>query len=349
MSETSDIKVSIIIPCYKVEKYLPKCLDSLLNQTFDDYELICINDGSPDSCIDILRQYEANYPERIVIIDKQNEGTWRGRKDGIRIARGEYIGFLDSDDYVEEDFLHNLYSAAIAEDADIAVCGFVREDLLTGNILSEEYVEERHSFSIEEDPGRLLELNGAPWNKIFKSAYLKEMADLTTPPPILDDMMFHMLAYIKMRDVVVFVPKPLVHYMVRGDSLINTVKVDKVESTQRAFLEVADQYHQTQNERLILLLDAMAFLHFGVSLMFRLLNDRECDVKAVLANNTQFLDEYFPTWRNSPYLSRAYVFSHGTAFKKLKIARSFYKRGLMAPFLSMYSWLINTTGIDIKW
>ena len=104
MDESKAIKLSIIVPCYKVEAYLPKCLDSLVNQTLSDIEVICINDGSPDCCIDILREYEANYPGKVIVIDKQNEGVWKGRWDGIAIARGEYIGFLDSDDYAVPTF-----------------------------------------------------------------------------------------------------------------------------------------------------------------------------------------------------------------------------------------------------
>lgn len=74
-------KVSIIVPVYKVEKYLKRCLESLINQTLNDIEIVCINDGSPDNSINILREYEEKYPEKIVIIDKKNEGVWRGRID----------------------------------------------------------------------------------------------------------------------------------------------------------------------------------------------------------------------------------------------------------------------------
>ena len=110
----SSIKLSVIVPCYKVEKYLPACLDSLINQTLDDIEIICINDGSPDGCIDILRSYEAANPGKVVVIDKKNEGVWRGRFDGIRIARGEYIGFVDSDDTVAPNFAEILYRVALS-------------------------------------------------------------------------------------------------------------------------------------------------------------------------------------------------------------------------------------------
>ena len=89
-------KLSIIVPCYKVEKYLPRCLDTLVNQTLEDIEAICINDGSPDNCLKILKKYQKKYGDKIVIIDKQNEGVWKGRHDGIKIAKGEYIGDYDN-------------------------------------------------------------------------------------------------------------------------------------------------------------------------------------------------------------------------------------------------------------
>ena len=142
----SQKSASIIIPCYNVETYLPRCLDSLVDQTLDDLEIICINDGSPDNCLAILRDYEQRYPDTIVVIDKENEGVWRGRLDAIAIARGEYIGFVDSDDYVEPDFAEKLYTAAKENDADISVCGFRRVDVDTGKTLSTEMTEERAPF-----------------------------------------------------------------------------------------------------------------------------------------------------------------------------------------------------------
>ena len=107
-------KLSIIVPCYKVEAYLPRCLDSLMNQTLEDIEVICINDGSPDNCINILKDYQKKYGKKLVIIDKKNEGVWRGRKDGVKKAHGEFIGFVDSDDYVALDYAGKLYNGKYA-------------------------------------------------------------------------------------------------------------------------------------------------------------------------------------------------------------------------------------------
>ena len=159
MSKATDIKLSVIIPVYKVEQYLEKCLDSLVNQSLKEIELICINDGSPDNSSQILQRYHQQYGDKIVIIDKPNEGVWRGRMDGIKKAKGQYIGFLDSDDYVKPGYAKKLYQSAKETEADIVVCGFSRIDLETNKVYSNEMCKKRRDIIIGENtddlcPGR---------------------------------------------------------------------------------------------------------------------------------------------------------------------------------------------------
>ncbi|WP_455139260.1 glycosyltransferase family 2 protein [Thermophilibacter sp.] len=348
MGASSQIALSIIVPCYKVEQYLPKCLDSLVGQTLDNIEVICINDGSPDHCIDILRDYEKRFPGKVVVIDKRNEGVWKGRWDGIAVARGEYIGFLDSDDYATPDFAESLYRAAKETDADIAVCGFDRIDLESGKVLSREMTTHRDDFIIDNDPGRLVELNGAPWNKCFRASILKGMRNLSQPPTVLDDLAFHLLAYCDMHGKVTFVPKSLVRYMVRAGSIINTVRKDQVDSIFNAFIEIRGHYERSR-PGLLDALDAIAFLHLGVSLVFRLSCDRNVDIKHEIANMTAFLDAHFPTWRRTPYLRASYVVSRGGAFLKLFVVQKVYRAHLMPAFLAAYRFMINRLHVDIKW
>lgn len=342
-------KVSIIVPCYKAEQFLPRCLDSLMHQTLDGIEAICINDGSPDRCIDILRDYEARYPGKVVVIDKQNEGAWRGRFDGIKIAHGEYIGFVDSDDYVEPTFAEKLYAAAKAAEADVSVCGFHRVDLDTGAITSTELTDPRAPFVIREDPGRLLELNTAMWNKFFRASTLKSMHDLRTPPPAFEDLDFHLLAFLQNPGKVVYTPEPLVNYITHGGSLITNVREGQVSSIRNALLEVRGFYEdEAPNPEMLQALDALAFEHLGVSLMFRLSYDPDCDLKQAIADNTAFLDEHFPTWRTSPYFARAYAKGKPKSLNNVRIAHGFYTAGLMVPFLRAYR-LVVDHGRDLKW
>lgn len=344
----SSKKASIIVPCYKVEKYLPRCLDSLVSQTLKDIEVICINDGSPDHSIDILNDYKARFPETIVVIDKQNEGVWRGRFDAIAIARGEYIGFVDSDDYVEPDFAEKLYNTAKNNNADISVCGFHRVDVNTGKILNIEMTDKRQPFNVEEDPQRLLELNGAPWNKFFRTSIMKNLHNFEEPPRIFDDMMMHLLAYPMVKRVA-FTPHALVNYIIRGDSIMTTIDKSKIDSTYKAMLEVKQVYQEIATQRLREFLDAAAFLHLGVSLMFRISYDKSANLKQELKNNRQFLDDNFPTWNSEKIISITNAKKDSGVLRKAYLARMIYRSAFIRPALSIYRFMIHKLNCDIKW
>lgn len=336
-------KISLIVPCYNVEKYLPRCLDSLVSQTLQEIEVICINDGSPDRCIDILQNYKKDYPGKIVVIDKKNEGVWRGRQDAIALAKGEYIGFVDSDDYVAPDMCESLYRCALDSGADVAVSGFYRVDADSGKVLNEELTDSREAFSVKSDPVQLLQLNGAPWNKIFKTHLLKNMYDFKNPPKIFDDMMMHLLVY-PFVDKVAFVPKPLVYYGIRNDSIMTTISKEKVDSTYRCMREVKTAYRSLgASPNLIEFLDLSAGLHLGVSLMFRLAYDESANLRDVISENDRYLDQYFSTWRTAD------IPSNSKAMRKIKFARAVRCSGQFLLALKVYRAMVDKLGIDIKW
>lgn len=114
-------KISIIVPVYNVEKYIHKCIDSILNQTFKDFELILVDDGSTDNCGQICDEY-AKKDSRVIVIHKENGGQATARNIALDIAKGEYIGFVDSDDYIEFDMYEFLYNLCIDNNCDIANC-----------------------------------------------------------------------------------------------------------------------------------------------------------------------------------------------------------------------------------
>ncbi|GAE35933.1 glycosyltransferase family 2 protein [Halalkalibacter akibai] len=151
-------KISIIVPVYNVELFLHKCIISILSQTFKDFELILINDGSTDKSGEICDVYSQK-DSRIKVIHKKNEGQSSARNKGLEIARGDYIGFVDSDDWIEQDMYKTLYESSIKANADIAVIGF-REVNEKGNVLSE-YLPQNLLL------GEILK-KAYPWNKIFK-------------------------------------------------------------------------------------------------------------------------------------------------------------------------------------
>lgn len=140
-------KVSIIIPIYKVEPYLETCIESVINQTYPKIEIILVNDGSPDKCGDLCDAF-ALKDHRIVIIHKQNEGVAKARIDGFKRSTGEYVTFIDADDYVEDNYIEKLIEPVIKYQADMVVCqNFVKEgDHLTPCIRSVNGLFDEHQI-----------------------------------------------------------------------------------------------------------------------------------------------------------------------------------------------------------
>lgn len=121
-----DEKISIIVPVYNVEKYIPTCLDSIINQTHKNLEIICVNDGSTDNSLIILRRY-AEADNRVNVINKENEGVSKARNVALEKATGEYILFVDGDDWIELDTVESALQSALQNDADIVMWSYIRE------------------------------------------------------------------------------------------------------------------------------------------------------------------------------------------------------------------------------
>lgn len=343
-------KVSIIVPVYKVEKYLRRSMDSLVNQTLDGVEIICINDGSPDNCLEILKEYKEKYNNKnIVIIDKKNEGVWKGRFDGIKAATGEYIGFTDSDDYITLDYAEKLYNAAKKNNSDISVSGFYRVDTDTEHVYSTEMTGyEGKLIDMDKNPEDILSINTALWNKLYKAEILKNMKNLENPPRILDDMMFLLLVYLNTKTIT-FINDPLYYYMVRQDSIMAQIKKEQIESTEKAMVDVKNLYkNDEQGKKLLEVIDTMAFLHFGISLMFRMSSDKE-NFKNVLKDNREYLNKEFPLWRKSKFLNITYSLSHKGANLKVAFVKKLYVMHLYRAFLAVYKFILKVFKIDIKW
>jgi glycosyltransferase involved in cell wall biosynthesis len=160
-------EISIIVPVYGVEKYLDKCVKSILNQTFKDFELILVDDGSPDNCGAMCDAY-AEIDDRIVVVHKENGGLSAARNAGIEIARGRYLGFVDSDDYIETDMYELLYTNLKKEAADLSIVGLF--DLYAGK----EPEIKKHEYIVTDMlgaakiilEGKLVSVNA--YNKLYK-------------------------------------------------------------------------------------------------------------------------------------------------------------------------------------
>jgi glycosyltransferase involved in cell wall biosynthesis len=176
------IKLSIIIPVYNTAVYLPTCLDSVLKQTLTEIEIICVNDGSTDSSLEILRQY-ADGDRRIKIIDtKKNEGDGATRSKGLREAKGEYVGFIDSDDWIDPNMYQIMYEAAHRDDADIVICAIeqyaadaqTRLPRLCSYSKAIPTCLDDTVFTWRDIQDYIFNVLPVCWNKIYKRQFLKD-------------------------------------------------------------------------------------------------------------------------------------------------------------------------------
>ena len=154
-------KVSVIIPVYNVEKYLRRCLNSVLAQTYDDYEIICVNDKSPDNSDRILAQYVRKFPDKIrVYTNEENLGLGRTREKGLRHAQGEYVMFIDSDDYIRSDYIEAYVNAMEKDSYDMVIGGYIRD------------VEGRKKAHHVSDSIWSVITYPVAWAKIFRKAFI---------------------------------------------------------------------------------------------------------------------------------------------------------------------------------
>ena len=206
-------KISVIIPVYNVEKYLRDCLDSVVNQTIKDIEIICINDGSTDNSLDILKEY-ASKDERFVIINQQNSGPSVSRNKGVDLSKGDYIAFVDSDDYlINSDYFEKLYDACERNNADIAVASIIR-----GNEKKSKYILKIEKEEVETDYVKKLNLCALPdlnhvWNKLYKRKSLLDSGVEFPEGMIYEDVcvthkyLYYMPKLVSVPDVVYFYRK----------------------------------------------------------------------------------------------------------------------------------------------
>ena len=217
-------KISILVPIYNVEKYLPQCLDSLVNQTLKDIEIICINDGSTDSSLEIIQEY-INKDNRIKVISKQNSGYGDSMNQGLKLASGDYIGILESDDFTEPEMYEDLYNLADKNDADVAISDFYlywTKNNKTKKVNSTSKYPDKKVTNIKETPF-LLRNKTTTWAAIYKRSLIQgnNICYLTTPGASYQDTSFR-IKTISCADKIICTHKAYVHY--RQDNANSSVK-----------------------------------------------------------------------------------------------------------------------------
>ena len=286
--------LSVIVPVYNVEKYLPRCLDSLVNQTLKNMEIIVINDGTKDNSQQIIDDYASRYPQ-IRPFKKPNGGIAETRNFGLAQVQGEYFGFLDSDDFTELDMFEKMVAAAEKENADVVVSNF---NWVYGE---QKRLEKEGPYA----PGKemMIHLFATLWNKIYRTDFVRETGlQFPTGYRYEDACFLYCLApHVKK---LAFVDEAFVSYIQLGNSITHTNN-HEVKDMIHVFEIITDyfkvqgwdqEYH-----------DELEYLHIKFFLGNSFLRstkiaDRQ-DRKTTIQMGWERLNQSFPQWKKNPYLT----------------------------------------------
>lgn len=293
------IKVSVIVPVYNTEKYLNRCLDSLVNQSLKEIEILVINDCSTDNSKIILDKYEKEYKNIKVIHNKTNKGIGYNRNLGIKEAKGEFISFIDSDDWVDKTMFEKMYNKALNDKLDLVICNYfrklMREDELI-DIDSDFNIKFFENTNLKKSPNLLIDINTAPWNKLYK----KELIENIKFPEDLkyEDAVFVMECLSKAKKIGMIEDK-LNYYLVRNKSE-TTVMNEKVFDILKITKIIENNFKKTKYYN-----DIKDYAEaYIITNLFRYTLQQKYQKDNLLKNKFidevfNYLNDSFPNWRKN--------------------------------------------------
>lgn len=284
-------KLSLVIPVYNVEAYLRECLDSVLSQKNVEMEVILVNDGSTDGSKLILEEYVSRYPELFILVDKQNGGLGDARNCGAALAKGEYLAFLDSDDFYEPDALSKLIEIADEKQADLVVFDYYQyfsdHQKQFHSVLPKAFENMTHKTYLFADP--------CAWNKLIRrSCY--EANQTMFPERIWYEDLATTPAYVKVCKQIVYYREPLVNYRQRGDSITSLDKFSRrtleiIPAIQRTI----DAFQNSEYEKEIEYLTLFQLCYVS-SFRFMKFNEEKIFVQCL-----NVFKDTFPNWQHNAY------------------------------------------------
>lgn len=308
--------ISIIVPVYNAEKYLKKCLDSLVNQTKKELEFILINDGSTDKSEEIIKTYK---DKRIKYFKNKNQGIGKTRNFGIEKSSGKYLMFLDSDDYFSNDACEILYKEAEKEKADLIVFDYYRVE--KGN-LNEVKIESFNATNIKDDPNLLLKINLGPCNKIYKTDLIKNNGIKFEESLKYEDTLFVVKAIYNAQKIIKL--NRFLHYYMIHEKSETTVRDERVFD----ILKIVDKIRKyLKNDELIK--DSVDKLTVKIltnyTIQQRYQSDKNIAMKFI-DSAFDYLSENVPDYKNNKYYS-------GRSFVKRTIEKS---KTLTKVYIQLY-------------
>lgn len=292
----NDVLISIIVPVYNVSNYLKECLVSIINQSFKNIEIICVNDGSTDDSLEILESFQ-KMDKRIKIINQINKGLSAARNTGLDIAKGKYIGFVDSDDYIHPDMYKMLYDAIEKYDVDISVCNYT--SIEKGEFVSKSFTEDCLIDS-RDDYIREVLLDTKIQNYVWTRLYKRELFDNVRFPVgfLFEDVSVSTQLLNKINKAY-YISKPLYYYRIREGSITSTISLstidDSIYNAYERYLKIKKDFSELND---INVYSMLVWLYYQF-ICFRVLTEesfykvyREIFDELVNDNNIKLLEKY---------------------------------------------------------
>ena len=291
-------KLSIIVPVYGVEKYIDKCLDSLVKQSLKEIEIIVVNDGTKDNSQKIIDKYVKKYPDKIKSYIKENGGQGSARNYGLKKTTGEYIGYVDSDDFVEKDMYKKLYNKAKENNYDIVVCGNynVSEDYQNKNI--DAFINNYNTDLENIFFGKM-----AVWNKIYKRDILIKNKLEFKEKVWYEDLAFTLKAIMN-SNTFAFIDEPLYDYLIREGSTMNNSNVKRNLEILEAFDDILSYIKHNKKEEYFDKVEFLAIDHIYISAIVRILKaNADNKIKKETVNELIcYMNKNFPNYKNNKYI-----------------------------------------------
>lgn len=314
-------KVSVIVPIYNVEKYLEKCINSLLSQTLEDIQIILVNDGSKDNSGNIAKEYEKNNKDRVIYVEKENGGLSDARNYGIKYATGDFIAFLDSDDYIEKNAYEEMYNKAIEENADYVECDFIWE------FPNKIRVDKQYPYKNKKE--MLSFVRVVAWNKLIKRQLIIDN-NLEFPKGLRYEDVEFTYKLIPFINKFAYVDKPFIHYVQREGSIANvqnerTAEIFTVLDNVIEFYKKNNIYEKYRDE-----LEYNYARYLLCSSLKRMCKIKDKTIREkLLTESWERLNSNFPNWKENVIL------------KAVNIGKNKYMRTVNKSTYKIYSKILE--------
>lgn len=313
-----DIKLSVIVPIYNMEKYLNRCLDSLVNQTIEDIEIILINDGSTDKSQKIIDEYAKKYNKKIRSYTNKNQGISKTRNFGIDKANGEYIAFIDSDDFVEIDMFEKMYKKAKRENLDIVVCDYYNYYDQTKTTAIENIINFNNT-NLLNDLELIFKINPSPWNKIYKRSLILD-SEYRFPENIKYEDLGYIPILLTEANKIGKINKPFNYYLIRSNS--ETTTVDKRVYDIFKILDILFDYFKSkkiEQTREVEYLFINKLTTYNIQQKY---NKEKRVKKDFISKSFEYLNNKYPNWKKNKYFKEQNILKY--LIKKSKIFTNIY-------------------------